>query len=268
MEISEIETRPLAVITGASTGIGYELAKVFAEEGHDLLIVAEDVGIMNVSGNFSQYGGKVLPVQLDLASKDGAEEFYFKILETNRPIDTLVINAGVGSGGEFATTDLNKEINLINLNILSAVVLTKKVLKDMLRQGYGKILFTSSIAAETPGPYEAVYAASKAFLQSFAMALREEVKDKGIVVTALQPGATDTNFFVRANMMDTEVGQSEKDDPAKVARQGYDALMEGLDHVVAGSLRNKLNVVGAKIMSEKQGAKMQARATKPKSLEP
>jgi short-subunit dehydrogenase len=145
-------------------------------------------------------------------------------------------------------------------------VLTKKVLQDMVERGQGKILFTSSIAAETPGPYEAVYAASKAFVQSFAMALNHEVKDKGILITALQPGATDTNFFARADMLDTKVGHAKKDDPAKVARQGFDALMAGKDHVVAGSFMNKVNVAGAKLMSEKQGAKMQAKSTKPDSL--
>lgn len=255
--------RPLAVITGASSGIGYELAKIFAQEGYDLLVVAEDAGIRNAAADFTKYGREVKPVQLDLATVEGTESLYQKIIEQARPVDVLVVNAGVGSGGEFVDTDLGKEINLINLNVTSAVVLTKKVLKDMVDQGYGRILFTSSIAAETPGPFEAVYAASKAFLQSFAIAIREEVKEKGIVVTALQPGATETNFFVRANMQDTKVGQAKKDDVAEVARQGYEALMKGKDSVVAGSMMNKLNVVGAKIMSEKQGAKMQARSTKP-----
>jgi short-subunit dehydrogenase len=132
--------------------------------------------------------------------------------------------------------------------------------------GHGRILFTSSIAAETPGPFEAVYAASKAFVQSFAGALQYENQDKGIVITALQPGATDTNFFARAEMIDTKVGHAEKDDPAQVARQGFDALMAGKDHVVAGSFMNKVNAAGAKLMSEKQGAKMQAKETKPDSL--
>jgi short-subunit dehydrogenase len=154
---------------------------------------------------------------------------------------------------------------MIKLNVISAISLTKKVLRDMVQVGHGKILFTSSIAAETPGPYLAVYAASKAFLQSFAVALRQEVQDKGIVITALQPGATDTNFFVRADMLDTKVGAAEKDDPAKVAEQAFEALMAGKDHIVAGSIKNKISVAGTKLMSEKQGAKMQAKSTKPGS---
>jgi short-subunit dehydrogenase len=261
-----MEGKKLAVVTGASSGIGYELAKVFAEEGFDLMVVSEDERIFDVASEFSQLGAKVLPVRIDLSTTDGTEAFFQKIRDNGLPVDVLAVNAGVGSGGEFVETSLDKEINLIHLNVLSAVILTKHVLKDMVARGEGRILFTSSIAAETPGPYEAVYAASKAFLQSFAIALRHEVKDKGVVITALQPGATDTEFFERAEMLDTPVGEAKKDDPAQVARQGFDALMAGKAHVVAGSMMNKMNVAGGKVMSEKQGAKMQARETKPNSV--
>jgi uncharacterized protein len=136
-----------------------------------------------------------------------------------------------------------------------------------VKVGHGRVLFTSSLAAEMPGPYYAVYAASKAFVQSFAEAIRIEVKDKGVTVTALQPGATDTNFFARAEMLDTKAGKAKKDDPADVARQGFEALMAGKDHVVAGSYMNTIRAGVAKVITEVQGAKLQAKSTKPISLE-
>lgn len=255
-----------AVVTGASRGIGFELAKCFARDGHDLLIVADSEAIFAAANTLADFGVEVTPVQLDLATEVGSESLYEKLKQLGRPVDALALNAGVGSGGEFINTDLEKEVDLINLNVLSVVRLTKRILRDMVARGHGRILFTSSIAAETPGPYEAVYAASKAFVQSFAMALRFEVKDKGVTITSLQPGVTDTNFFARADMLDTPAGRGKKDDPADVARQGYEALMSGRSDVVAGSVINKLNVAGTKLMSEKQGAKMQAKSTKPNSI--
>jgi short-subunit dehydrogenase len=254
----------LAVVTGASSGIGYELAKVFANNGFDLLIAAEDAGIESAAREIgTQTGRRVDFLRVDLARKEGVDALYRRIVESGQPVEALVVNAGVGVSGEFAETLIEEEINLINLNVISSVRLSKMILKDMLNQGRGRILFTSSVAAEMPGPYYAVYAASKAFVQSFASAIRFEVKDKGIVITALQPGATDTNFFERAHMTDTKVGQAEKDDAAEVAQQGFDALMAGKDHVVAGSLMNKVNVAGARFMTEQQGARMQAQQTKP-----
>lgn len=254
--------RPLAAITGASSGIGLELAKVFNEEGYDLIVAAEDEGIFHAAERLNK-GGDVTPVRLDLATREGNEALYGKIKEALRPLDVLVINAGVGSGGEFVSTSLDKEINLINLNVAAPVMISKWVVKDMVARGEGKILFTSSIVAEAPGPFEAVYAASKAFVQSFAIALRHEVKDKGVVITALQPGATETSFFARADMLNTKVGQSEKDDPAQVARQGFDALMEGEAHVVGGSPKNRVMATASKLMPEELGAKASAAPAKP-----
>ncbi|MBX3033994.1 MAG: SDR family NAD(P)-dependent oxidoreductase [Bdellovibrionaceae bacterium] len=262
----EKDTRPLAVITGASSGIGYELANVFAENGFDLIVNAEDRGIVDAAHAFRRHGGLVEAVQADLATFEGVEKLYTHIVSLGRPLDSLVLNAGVGVGGEFAETELQDELRLIRLNIVSLVHLTKRILPDFIARESGRILFTSSIAAEMPGPYYAVYAASKAFVQSFSEALREEVKDKGIVVTALQPGATDTNFFARANMLDTKAGQGKKDEPAQVAKDGFDALMAGKDHVVAGSMMNKVQAGMAKIISEKRGAKISAKQTKPASV--
>jgi short-subunit dehydrogenase len=262
-----VEEKKLAVITGASSGIGYELAKVFCKNGFDLVVAAEDTGIQTAATHLRELGTHVEAVQTDLAKLKGVDQLYLKIKELGRPVDALVLNAGVGVGGEFVDNNFIDELNIMRLNVVSPVYLTKLCLRDMLVGGKGKILFTSSVAAATPGPYEAVYAASKAFIQSFSEAIRHELKDRGITVTALQPGATDTNFFERAGMMDTKVGAGEKDDPAKVAQQGFDALMAGKDHVVAGSFMNKVEVKAADFISQPQGAKQQAKSTKPHSAD-
>lgn len=244
-------TRPLAVVTGASSGIGYELAKQFAQNGFDLIVTATGPGVDQAAQAFEGLGAKVETVQADLATYDGVEMLYGKIQATNRPVDAIAINAGVGIGGDFAReTDLKDELNLINLNVVSSVHLAKRVVKDMVDRGQGRILFTSSIAALMPGPFEAVYAASKAFLHSFSEGLRGELKDTGVTVTALMPGPTDTNFFHRAEMDDTKVGASEKDDPAEVAKQGFEALMAGKDDIVAGSLKTKLQGTVTKVLPD------------------
>lgn len=233
-------SRPFAVVTGASSGIGFELARQFAQNGFDLLIAAETPQIHGAAQELMRHGGRVEPVQLDLASFDGVEQLYSRIRGSGRPVDAIAINAGVGLGGDFARqTDLRDEINLINLNVTSTVHLAKRVIGDMVQRGRGRVLFTSSIAALMPGSFEAVYNASKAFVQSFAEAIRNELKDTGVTITALQPGPTETNFFHRAGLDNTRVGQSKKDDPADVARQGFEALMAGKDHVIAGSLKTR-----------------------------
>ena len=249
--------RPLAVVTGASSGIGYELAKVFAQNGYDLLIVAQSDRLMKAQADFQSLGGEVISVQVDLASADGIDTLCEKLEKLNRPVNVLAINAGVGVGGEFLLNDLHDELNMVKLNVLYPLSLTKFVLKGMAERGEGKIIFTSSIAADMPGPYYAVYAATKAFLQSFAEALRVEVKDNGITVTALQPGATRTDFFDRAEIHESQESLDKMDDPAKVAQDGFDALMAGKDHVVAGSFKNKIQSTMGKILPESVGAKMQ-----------
>ena len=213
-------TGQLAVVTGASSGIGFELAKLFAERGYDLVIVAEESGIDSAAETLRSLGPIVESVQTDLATREGVEQLWQRVQALGRPVDAIAINAGVGVGGSFLDTDLEDEINLINLNVTGAVHLAKYVVRQMSERGEGRILITSSIAAEMPAPFEAVYGASKAFLLSFAEALRNELKDTRITVTALQPGPTDTNFFARAGMLDTKVGADEKDDPADVARDG------------------------------------------------
>jgi uncharacterized protein len=259
-------SKPLAVVTGASSGIGYELAKQFAQNGFDLVVAAEDPGIAQAAHAFEELGASVKAAQTDLATYDGVETLYSAIQATGRPVDAIAINAGVGVGGDFARqTDLRDELNVINLNVVSSVHLAKRVVKDMVARGSGRILFTSSIAALMPGTFEAVYAGSKAFIQNFSEALRNELKDTGVTVTALQPGPTETNFFHRAGMDDTRVGASKKDDPADVAKQGFEALMAGKDHVIAGSLMTKMQGTMSKVLPDTVNAEQHRKLTEPGS---
>jgi short-subunit dehydrogenase len=260
--------RPFAVVTGASSGIGYELAKQFAEHGYDLLIASAGDRINQAEKNLEMLGVHVEAVQADLATSEGVEQLYGRIEESGRPVDAIAINAGVGVSGEFARdTDLEAELNLIRLNVISPVHLAKRVLKDMVARGQGRVLFTSSIAGTMPAPFEAVYGASKAFLSSFSQAIRNELKDTGVTVTALMPGATETDFFHRAGMDDTQVGASEKDDPGEVARDGYEALMAGKDHVVAGSFKNKMQAAAGHALPDPVVANFHRKQSEPGSAE-
>lgn len=257
--------RPLAVVTGASSGIGYELAKEFARNGFDLLVTATGSSIDEAAQSFKGLGANVETVQADLATYEGVEKLYNQIQKTGRPVDAIAINAGVGVGGEFAKTDLQAELNLLELNVVSTVHLAKRVVQDMVARGAGKILFTSSIVSQMPSPFQAVYAASKAFVQSFSEAIRNELKDTGVTVTALMPGATETNFFHRAGLDDTKVGADKKDDPAEVAKQGFEALMAGKDAILASSLKTKIQGAIGSILPETVSAELNRKLNEPGS---
>jgi uncharacterized protein len=261
--------REFAVVTGASSGIGYELAKQFVENGYDVLMTAEDEAIEQAAADLRRDGHhEVIAVRADLATFDGVEELYAAILESGRPVDALAVNAGRGIGGDFVSqTDLREELNVIDVNVTSTVHLAKRVLPDLVARGAGRVLFTSSIASMMPGTYQAVYNASKSFVQSFAEALRNELKDTGVTVTALMPGPTDTNFFHRAEMDDTKVGASRKDDPAVVAKQGFEALMKGDEKVVAGSVKTKVQAAASKVMPDSAKAQMHRKMAEPGSGE-
>jgi short-subunit dehydrogenase len=260
------QSRQLAVVTGASSGIGFELAKVFAEEGFDLLIAAEDGELTTALDELKGSGANVEAHRVDLATEAGVIELYRHIQNTGRPVDALALNAGIGAGGAFATeTKLGDELKLIDLNVRSTVHLCKLVVADMVERDEGRILFTSSIASTMPGSFQAVYNASKSFVQSFALAIRNELKDTGITITSLMPGPTDTEFFERADMEDTKVGADEKDDPAEVARQGYDALIAGKDKVVGGSFKNKIQAVAGKVIPDSKKAEMHRQMAEPGS---
>ena len=252
-----------AVITGASSGIGRELARQFAANGFDVLITAEDAGLTETIGPLEAAGAWVVPVQADLTTATGVETLYSAIVATGRPVDAIALNAGVGVGGEFVKTSLHDDLALIALNVTSVVHLAKLVIGDMVVRGSGRVLITASVASTMPGPYYATYAASKAFLLSFAEAIRYELKDSGVTVTALMPGPTDTNFFERANIQDTKAGQGKKDDPADVAKDGFEALMAGAHHVVAGSAKNSVQTVAARVLPDTAKAALHGRMLEP-----
>ena len=249
-----------AVITGASTGIGLELAKLFAQHNYRLLIVADDEAIELARQTLAGDGTEVEAVRTDLSTSDGVLEVVRAI--GGRRVDALALNAGIGNAGRFIEIPWADEARLIGLNVSSTVQLAKELVPDMVRRQAGRVLITSSVAARMPGPFYATYAASKAFVLSFAEALRYEVKDDGVTVTALLPGPTDTEFFDRADM-NAPVTDAKKDDPADVARDGFEALMAGKDHVIAGSAMNKAQMAGARFMSEPMKAAVHARMTKP-----
>jgi uncharacterized protein len=252
------DTRELAVITGASSGIGYELAKQFAAHDYDLLLVAEDAAIHEKAAELG-----AIAVQADLATYDGCEEVYRAVVGLERRLDAVALNAGRGLGGDFVReTDLIEEINIIDVNVTSTVHLAKRLLPLLLGEG-GHVLFTSSVASMMPGTYQAVYNASKSFVQSFAEALRDELRDTDVTVTALMPGPTDTNFFHRAEMDDTPVGAGSKDDPAVVAKQGFEAMLKGKQKVVAGSAKTKVQGTASKVMPDSAKAAMHRKMAEP-----
>lgn len=260
--------RKTALITGASSGIGFEMARVFAKNDYDLIICSSSNQLSEKAKILRQYEVDVVEIVADLATESGVEELWDGFVITGKTLDVAVLNAGVGVGGEFIQNDFEEEKNLMNLNMVYLTCLAKKVLNYMVPRDSGKVLFTSSIAAEMPGPYYAVYAASKAFVQSFAEAIRYEMKDmkRNITITSLQPGPTDTEFFARADMTDTPAGEGKKDDPALVAQDGYDALMSGKDHVIAGSFKNTIMANSGKVMTDQMGAAVHGKQAKPNSL--
>jgi len=248
---------PFAVVTGASTGIGLELAKRCAAEGFDLLIAADEPEIEHAAASLRRLGRDVEAVQADLATTEGVDQLY--AATRGRPVDALLANAGRGLGHAFLDQDFGKVRAVINTNVTGTVYLIHKVGTDMRRRNSGRILITGSIAGFIPGSFQAVYNGSKAFLNSFSFALREELKDTKVTVTCLMPGATDTKFFERADMMDTAVGTADKDDPAEVAKTGFDAMMRGDGDIVSG-YKNKVQSAVANVtpagMLAKQHRKM------------
>ncbi len=257
--------KTFAVVTGASSGIGLELAKVLAGKGYDLLVCAESDRLQPAVSELTALGVEVQGVNADLADKEGVDVLWKAIEATGRPVDVACINAGVGVGGLFVETDLAEELNMVLLNCAGTVHLAKHLVKKMVGRGEGKILFTASIASEMVAPREAVYAATKAFVLSFAKTLYFELKDTGVGVTALQPGPTDTDFFHRAGMDDTEVGQEGKkqSEPDDVAAQGIEALLAGKEHVYAASWKTKLQGSLSNVTPDSVQAAMHEKMAKP-----
>ena len=260
-------SRPLALVTGASSGIGLELAKQFAENGFDLVVNAEDAGLAPAAQELRATGASVQEVQADLRTATGVDTLWATVTTTGRPLAAVALNAGVGQGGAFVNNAIDGEQEIIDVNITSTVRLAKLVLRDMVERGEGRVLFTSSIASTMPGSFQAVYNASKSFVQSFAEALQEELKDSGVTITSLMPGPTETNFFHRAEMDDTKVGASSKDSAAQVAKQGFEALMKGEKKLVAGGLGTKAQGAAAKVLPDSVKGVMHRSMAEPGSAE-
>ena len=238
--------RKLAIVTGASSGIGLEIAKLAAEDGYDL-IVAADEPLVDASAGLKDLGVEVQSVEADLATDQGVNQLLNAV--ANRPIDVLVANAGHGHGGAFVDQEPEVWKHTINTNITGTLLLIQPVLQDMLERGQGKILVTGSIAGYVPGSFNAVYNGTKAFIDNFCAAISDEIKEGPVTLTVLKPGATDTEFFRRADMLDTKVGQQKKDDPADVAETGWKAMLKGERSVVHG-LMNKATVLAAGVAPE------------------
>jgi uncharacterized protein len=233
-ELPMSSSRQFAIVTGASTGIGLELAKCCAREGFDVLIAADEPQIESAATEIRTLGAIVETVQADLSTTEGVDKLYEAAMRIGRPVDALLANAGRGLGHAFLDQDFNRARLVVDTNVTGTLYLIHKVGNDMRRRNAGRILITGSIAGFTPGSFQAVYNGTKAFLDSFSFALREELRDTNVSVTCLMPGATETKFFERAGMMDTAVGTSKKDDPADVAKTGFDAMMRGDGDVVTG----------------------------------
>ncbi len=232
--MATVSTRKFAVVTGASSGIGFELAQQCVRNGYDVLISAENDAINDAAEKLKLSGAMVYELKEDLGTPEGVERLYQRIIDIGRNVDALLLNAGVGVGGAFLETSLEEELSMIALNCGHTVHLAKRVISDMVANRSGRVLITGSDVNTDSNPYQAVYGATKAFLYSFGQALREELGDTGVTVTLLQAGATDTEFFVRAGMLDTGV----KDSPAQVAKDGFEGMIAGQPYVLAGSLLN------------------------------
>jgi short-subunit dehydrogenase len=251
----------LSIITGASTGIGLELAKCCAREGMDLLIVADEPEIQQAAEALRALGaGKVEALEADLSDEEGVDQ----LIEAarGRVPEHLICNAGRGLGKSFLDQDWEEARHVADTNMIGTIYLIHELAGQMCDVGQGRILITGSIAGFMPGSYQAVYNGSKAFLDSFSYALREELRDTGITVTCLMPGATETEFFERADMMDTKIGTEKKMDPAEVAQQGYDAMMAGDGQVITG-WKNKMQAAVAHMMPAEQLAKQHTKEAAP-----
>jgi uncharacterized protein len=261
-----LNARQFAVVTGASSGIGFELARQCVEHDFDVMICADDTrGIHEAARHLGAAGAMAIPVAADLATPDGVEKLARAIESTGRHVDALILNAGIGVSGPFIETPLDEEMRAIALNCTSIVHLAKHIVPQMAVRGKGRVLITASVVSTSPTPYLAVYGATKAFDLSFAEALRHELKDSGVTVTALQPGATDTEFFDRAEMGDTKVAHAKKDDPADVAKIGFEAMMKGKDKIIAASFKSKLEGALGEVMPETIKARIEAKHLKPGS---
>jgi short-subunit dehydrogenase len=256
-----MSSRKLAIVTGASSGIGLEIAKLAAEDGYDL-IVAADTPFVEAGPALRDFGVDVREVEGDLATQQGLDQLLAAV--GDRQVDVLVANAGHGLGHGFLDQSPQEWQHIINTNVTGTLLLIQPIVKRMVERGEGRVLITGSIAGHMAGTFQAVYNGSKAFIDSFAAALNEELRVTGVTVTCLKPGATETEFFHRAEMEDTKVGQAKKDDPADVAKAGWDAMLKGEPSVIYG-LKNKMQVAAAGMMTDATTAKLHRAQAEPGS---
>lgn len=253
--------RKFAIVTGASSGIGFEIAKLAAEDGYDLLVAA-DTPFVDAGPALQGLGVEVRSIECDLSTEHGIRQ----LLDAagNRPVDVLVANAGHGLGHAWLDQTVEEWRHVIDTNITGALLLIQPVLKGMVKRGAGRVLITGSIAGHMAGSFQAVYNGSKAFVDSFAAAIGNELKDTNVTITCLKPGATETEFFHRAGLDDTKVGQAKKDDPADVAKAGWDAMKSG-EHAVIYGMKNKMQVAAAGMMTDARTAEMHRKQAEPGS---
>jgi short-subunit dehydrogenase len=258
--------RPLAVVTGASSGIGYHLARRAVDHGYDL-VVAADTPLEQAVRDLQGLGARVEAVQADLATTAGVQQLIDCI--GGRNVDALMANAGHGLGGPFLNQKFEHVLHVINTNITGTIHLVQHVARGMVARGRGRILITGSIAGFQPGSFHAVYNASKAFIDSFSIALRNELQGTDVTVSCLMPGPTDTEFFERAHLETSKVANDPRMmmQPDAVAKIGFDAMLKGEADVVAGA-RNKLQVAMSKIMPAQATAQMHRRLAEPGTTEP
>lgn len=256
--------KKFALITGATSGIGLELARLFAKDGFNLIILARDAAkLESTAALLKTESIEVVTISTDLFVPGNASQLYKHVKGLGLQVEVLINDAGQGLYGKFIDNELERELDIIQLNVLSLVTLTKLFARDMVSRGSGKILNLASIAGKAPGPYQAVYHGTKAFVHSFSEAIRNELKDTGVSVTSLLPGATDTDFFNKAGMLDSKVVQEgELADPAVVAKDGYEALMEGKDMVVSG-FKNKVQVAMGNLIPDSLQARQMEKVQEP-----
>jgi short-subunit dehydrogenase len=256
-----MNSRKLAIVTGASSGIGLEIARLAAQDGYDL-IVAADTPFVESGPALRDLGANVEEIETDLATQHGVNELLSKA--GDRQIDVLVANAGHGLGQGFLDQSPDEWQHVINTDVIGTLRLVQPIVQRMVERGEGRVLITGSIAGHLAGAFQAVYNGSKAFIDSFSAALNEEIKGSGVTVTCLKPGATETNFFHRAELDDTKVGQAKKDDPADVAKAGWEAMNKGEAALIYG-LKNKMQVAAADVMPDAMTAKLHRAQAEPGS---
>lgn len=254
-----MSSRKLAIVTGASSGIGLEIAKLAAQDGYDL-IVAADTPFVEAGPALKDFDVSVEEIEADLATKQGVEQLLSTV--GDREVDVLVANAGHGLGHGFLDQSPEEWMHVINTNITGTLLLVQPIAKRMVERGEGKVLITWSIAGHLAGTFQAIYNGTKAFVDSFAAALNEELRDTGVTITCLKPGATETEFFHRAELDDTKVGQAKKDDPADVAKAGWEAMKSGEPAVIYG-MKNKMQVAAAGMMTDATTAKLHRAQAEP-----